>query len=177
MGSEFMSATCLRAIARRRIALVVLVIGFSTSIAAVGQSDSSTQAKLLKPPLELAIKADPVVALGSPVEMTVRTTNTSTSEMHASAMHVRGGFAISYTYDIRDQSGNKLEQKPFDEGLSAGGPIFTLKPGQSRSESTIISAYYDLRPGKYTIQISKPVSNVPGAEVVKSNEIIVNVTP
>src|ERR1700745_1367240 len=30
------------------------------------------------------------------------------------AMHV-DGFAISYTYDARDQSGNKLEQKPFDQ--------------------------------------------------------------
>ena len=95
--------------------------------------------------------------------------------MHASAMHVYGGFAISYTYDIRDQSGNKIEQKPFEP--SGSGPIFTLKPGQSQSESSTISAYYDLWPGKYTIQISKPVSNVPGADVVKSNKIIVTVTP
>jgi hypothetical protein len=177
MGGEFMSATYLRAIARSRIALV-LVVGFSASIATVGQPDSSIQAKLHKQPLELAIKADPVVPRGSPVEMTIRITNTSTSEMHASAMHLHGGFAISYTYDIRDQSGNKLGHQPFgDEELSASGPIFTLQPGQSRSELTIISAYYDLGPGKYTIQISKPVSNAPGAEVVKSNKIIVIVTP
>jgi hypothetical protein len=170
------SATSLRAIAGSRIALI-LVIGMSTSIATVGQSDTSIQGKLLKPPFELAIEADSVVAFGSPVEMRIRITNTSTSEMHASAMHVRGGFAISYTYDIRDQSGNKLEQKPFDEGMSAGGPIFTLRPGQGRGESTIISAYYDLRPGKYTNQISKPISNVHGADVVKSNKIIVTITP
>lgn len=171
-----MSATCLRAIARSRIAFV-LVIGMGTSIATVGQSDTSVQGKLLKSPFELAIEADSVVALGSPVEMRIRITNTSTSEMHASAMHVRGGFAISYTYDIRDQSGNKLEQKPFDEGMAADGPIFRLRPGQSRRDLTIISAYYDLQPGKYAIQVSKPISNVPGADVVKSNKIIVTITP
>jgi hypothetical protein len=109
--------------------------------------------------------------------MSIRITNTSTSEMHASATHVHGGFAISYTYDICDQSGHKLEQKPFEETLSGSGPTFTLKLGQSRSESTIISAYYDLRPGKYTIQISKPVSNAPRAQVVKSNKTSVTVKP
>lgn len=147
------------------------------SIATVGQSDTSIQGKLLKPPFELVIEANSVIALGSPVEMRIRITNLSTSEMHSSAMHVRGGLATSYTYDIRDQSGNKLDQKPFDEGMSAGGPIFTLKPGQSRSDSTIVSAYYALPPGKYTIQISKPISNIPGADVVKSNKIIVTITP
>jgi hypothetical protein len=171
-----MSARSLRTIARGRIALV-LVIGFSILMVTAGQSESSVHARLLKPPFELTIKVDPIVALGSPVEIKIRITNTSTSEIHTSAMHLYGGFAISYAYDIRDQNGNKLDQKPFDEGMSAGGPIFTVKPGQRRSDTTIVSAYYALPPGRYTIQISEPISNIPGADVVKSNKVIVIVTP
>jgi hypothetical protein len=92
-------------------------------------------------------------------------------------MHVDGGFAISYTYDVHDQTGNKLEQKPFDEGQQGGGPVFTVKPGQSQGDSTNMSWYYDFWPGKYTIQLAKAVSGEPGAEVLKSNKISITVTP
>jgi hypothetical protein len=169
-----MSATYLRAIARSGIALIV-ALSFKTSIATAGQSGAPSQAIPLRPPFALVITADSVVALGAPFELRVRLTNSSSHEMNGSTGNVNG-FNGAYTYDIRDQSGNALRQKAFDPTLQGSGRIIVLKPGQSRDDSTNLSEAYNLRPGKHTIQLSMPVSNDPGAEVVKSNKIIVTVT-
>jgi hypothetical protein len=124
-----------------RTLVLFLIVGASLPIA--GQSEkAAAQSKRVKPLFSLFISSEPVLALGSPVEVRIRITNTSTSEIHGSAMHV-DGFAISYTYDARDQSGNQLEQKPFDQAQQGGGPVFTLKPGQSQADSTNMSRYYD----------------------------------
>lgn len=151
--------------------ILFLIVGASLPIA--GQSEKSSQSNQVKPLFLLSISSEPVFALGSPVEVKIRIRNTSAHEIHGSSMNL-DGFAISYNYDVRDQSGNKLEQKPFDQTHPISGPVFMLKPGQSQVESTVISAYYDFWPGRYRIQLSKPD---PGAEVVKSNKISITVTP
>jgi hypothetical protein len=157
-----------------RMLILFLMVG--SSLATNAQSENAAKSKPINPPFALSISSEPVFALGSAVEVRIRLTNTSAHEIHGSAMNV-DGFAISYNYDVRDQSGNKLEQKPFDQSRRIGGPTFTLKPGQTQGDSTNLSEYYDISPGKYTVQLSKPVSDEPRAEVVKSNKISVTVTP
>jgi hypothetical protein len=157
-----------------RTFILFLVVGSSLAVSA--QSESAAKSKSINPPFALSISSEPVFTLGSPVEVRIRITNTSTHEIHGSAMNV-DGFAISYTYDVHDQSGNKLEQKPFDQTRPGGGPIFTLKPGESRGDLTRLNEAYDFSPGKYTIQLSKPLSDEPGADVVKSNKITITITP
>ena len=147
-----------------------------SSLVMSAQTENAATSKPINPPFVLFISSKNTFALGSPIEMGIRIKNVSTHEIRASAMNI-DGFAISYTYDIRDQSGNKVAQKPFDQTHPGGGSILILKPGQNQGESTVISAYYDLWPGRYTVQISKPVSDKPGAEVVRSNKISITVIP
>jgi hypothetical protein len=157
-----------------RTFIALLIIAGSTAIG--GQSEKAAQPKSVKPLFTLSISSKPVVAMGSPAEVRVRLTNTSTHEMNRSIGNVRG-FNPAYVYDVRDQSGNVLEQKQIDPTHQRSAQVITVKPGESRDEDSRISEAYDLLPGTYTIQLSLPVSNDPGADVVKSNKITITVTP
>jgi hypothetical protein len=154
--------------------LMLLLVAGSTLVTA-GQSVRATQSKSAIP-FTLSISSDPIVTLGSPVEVRVRLTNTSTLDINGSTANIKG-FGLGYTYEVRDQSGNKLEQKQTDVTHQASAQVFTLKPGESRRDLTRLNEAYDLPPGKYTILLSKPLSDEPGAQVVKSNKIMVTVTP
>jgi hypothetical protein len=90
------------------------------------------------------------------------------------------GLDDKFQYDVRDSSGNPVGKlaikspEPFTMGPSHG---CTLKPGQSQASVATMTRLYDLsRPGKYTIQVSQPVSDNPEDGVVKSNTIVVTVT-
>ena|SRR5215469_14249027 len=167
-----MTRTLLRAAAASCLSFALI----SLSTAAAGQSDTLNKATRAKPLFRLSISCAPVVSLGSLVAVRVRLTNTSSREMNGSTGNVKG-FSGAYTYDVRDQSGNVLQQKQIDPAHQGSGEVIVLKPGQSREEVTNLSEAYDLWPGKYTIQLSMPSSSDPGAEVVKSNKITVTVTP
>jgi hypothetical protein len=157
-----------------RTLILFLAVGVSLPIA--GQSETEAHSKSAKVPFELLISAKPIAALGSPVEVRVRLTNTSTLDINGSTANIKG-FGLAYTYEVRDQSGKKLEQKQIDVTHQASAQVFTLKPGESRGDLTRLNEVYDLSPGKYTLQLSKPLSDEPGAQVVKSNKIMVTVTP
>ncbi len=153
--------------------MLLLILG--SSFVTADPSVSVAQSKSVNP-FTLSISSDPVVTFGSPVEVRVRLTNTSTLDINGSTANIKG-FGLVYTYEVRDQSGKKLEQKQIDVTHQASAQVFTLKPGESRGDLTRLNEAYDLSPGKYTIQLSKPLSDEPGAEVVKSNKITVTVTP
>jgi hypothetical protein len=110
------------------------------------------------------------------VELRVRLTNTSDHEINGSTVNVNG-FSPAYLYDVRDQSGNAIQQKQIDPGHQGSAQVIMLKPGESRAETTRIDEAFDLWPDTYTIQLSRPVSDEPGASVVKSNKITITVTP
>jgi len=63
--------------------------------------------------------------------------------------------------------------------LATGRAVFrTLKAGTSITDEINLNRLDDFsRPGQYTIQVSRPVSENPKDGVVKSNEIHVSVTP
>jgi hypothetical protein len=154
--------------------LMLLLIVVS-SLATVGQSAKASQSKSVKP-FTLSISSRPTVALGSPVEVTVRLTNMSNHDINGSTGNIRG-FSYGYDYDVRDEGSRVVQQKQIDPTHQSSAQIVMLKPGQSRDELTRISEVYDLSPGKYTIQLSMPVSSDPGADVVKSNKITITITP
>jgi hypothetical protein len=152
--------------------MLLLILGSSFATAGPLRAAQSGSVK----PFTLSISADPAMALGSPVEVRIRLTNMSTLDMNGSTASIKG-FGLTYSYDVRDQSGNKLEQKQIDPTHQASAQVFVLKPGESRGDLTRLNEVYDLSPGKYTIQLSKPVSDEPGAVAVKSNKITVTITP
>jgi hypothetical protein len=83
-------------------------------------------------------------------------------------------------YDIRDGSGNPVEKNTIKHEGFAGNfpPAQVLKPGESKhiGDDTLSILYNLNRPGQYTIQMSRAVSNHPRDGVVKSNTITVTVT-
>lgn len=153
----------------------LLFLAIGNCLAAFAQSGKATPTKSVEP-FALSISSKPVVALGSPVEVRIRLTNTSAHEINGSTVHNRG-FCPNYIYDIRDQSGNALQRKQSDQAIQGSLRIMMLKPGESREETSIISDDFDMWPGTYTVQLSKPISDNPRAEVVKSNKITVTLTP
>ena len=53
-----------------------------------------------------------------------------------------------------------------------------LNPGDKFEENTVISELFVLSPGKYEIQLSRPISSDdPGKGIVKSTKIQIVVTP
>jgi hypothetical protein len=155
--------------------LVFLCI-LGSSLAVGGQSGDATKPASANPPFTLSISSNPTVALGTPVEVRVRLINTSNHEINGSTVSVRG-FSPAYLYDVRDRSGNVIQQKQIDPGHQGSAQVITLKPGEGRGETTRIDEVFDLWPGTYSIQLSRPVSYDPGASVVKSNKITITVTP
>jgi hypothetical protein len=157
-----------------KIIPLLLIIGVTLTVA--GQSESPIRSNSTKQPFLLLIAGKPTIALGAPVEIRVKLTNTSSHAMNGSTGNVRG-FSGAYTYDIRDESGRAVEQKRIDPSHQSSGEAIILKPGESRDEITRISEVYDLWPGKYTIQLSMPVSDNPVGPVIRSNRIAVTITP
>ena len=153
---------------------LIMVVGLSAIASA--QSEKATQSKSANLPFTLSISSEPVFALGSRIEVKVRLTNTSGHKINGSTGTIKG-FGYNYIYDVRDQSGNKVQEKEIDATHQGSTQISVLQPGQSRDEETNISEAFDLWPGRYTIQLSMRASYEPGAEVVKSNRITITVNP
>jgi hypothetical protein len=88
----------------------------------------------------------------------------------------------AYEYDVRDDGGNlvpKAVRSAPEEGNGWSGIPRAIKPGETcEARGGSIDHLYDMtRPGKYTIQVSRRISNDPKDGVVKSNIITVTVTP
>jgi len=157
---------------KRLLVLLVLIESF----AAFAQSGKATSPKSAKP-FALLIRSKPVVAVGTPIEIHIRLTNTSAHDIDASSVHQGTGFCPTYIYGIHDQSGNAAQQKRSEQESPGSLQTRMLKPGASREDSCLISDAFDMWTGTYAVQLSKPVSDSPGAELVKSNKITITVTP
>lgn len=123
-----------------------------------------------------------VVRAGSDIFITIITTNISKRGMHCSkVVDSATNLDPGYEYDIRDSSGNPVK-KNVRNGPEIGsfrnlGCI--LKAGQSMASSSLLTTAFDLsKPGEYTIQVSRRISE--NADVdegfVKSNTITLMVT-
>jgi len=116
--------------------------------------------------------------VGYPVEVTILLTNTSDRDM-SGAVADQMGLASGYKYDVRDEDGNPVKrqqwQGPVIGRTRDSGPV---RPGETRTQRSEITSAYDLsKPGTYTIQVSRPVSDEPGAALVKSNAVTVTILP
>ena len=120
-----------------------------------------------------AAKAE--VSAGSPVEILIRLTNNSDQDANWSTIY-SGGVANDYTYDIRLEGGKRLAPShPRDDGPVIGSAVIgTVKPGKSFETRVDISAQYDMtKPGKYIVQLSRPISGSAKKSEVKSNKITI----
>ena len=154
--------------------LCSLLIG-ATSLALREQSYAPPR-QHSNPPFTLFVSSRHDFPANTPVEVKVRVINISSHDINASTGNIKG-FAYGYNYDVRNENGLALSQKPIDPTHQSSAQIIVLKPGQSRDEITNISEAYDLSPGKYMIQVSMPSSSAAGEKVIKSNTITIAITP
>jgi len=174
--------------------LTALCIAYQPVQAAQGTqaAESNGQPQAVAPPFTLAVSAvkDEIQA-GSPVELKVVTTNTSTHDV-IFVWPVSYHALLAYSYDILDGNGNvppdtqlrRMYRYAAEDSPNIGrGTILTgslvdlsLKPGQSHTDVVDVGALYDFsNPGAYTIQVQRIAWQ--DKTGVKSNPITVNVVP
>jgi hypothetical protein len=128
------------------------------------------------------------VKVGDPVYVDIEMRNTSDHEIDCTAMTGNNGIDRNFQYEILDDNGDPAPKiaagKTFPEAIPC-----TLKPENNYSTGGEISRIFDFsRPGKYTIQLSRPIwgnDQIPetgrtvqnGQTVVKSNKITITVLP
>ena len=156
------------------IKLVLLLVIFTEF--AFGQPETAKQ------PFEILITTDlTTVRAGDPIPIKVALTNTSGKDLNVSGGFDRQtGLRSSHSYEIRGPSGTLIPKKPHKQnGPLTGSVIFeTLGAGESSLQVEDISRAYDLnQPGRYVIQVSRAVPGDPKHAVVKSNTIVITVTP
>lgn len=164
--------------------LLGVSVFIGASVFAAGQTVTSV--KPAKTPFSLTIGTDtPEVKTGSTPLIRIRLTNISGHVISASAMYSYSnrydqGVDISYEQEICDSDGNVLKNRQSGEEPAITGHtvLRMLKPGESINDVTAVNGRYDLRrPGRYTIQLSRPISDKKEDGVVKSNKLTITVTP
>ena len=133
-------------------------------------------------PFTIEISAEQqVVKVGSEVSLKVRLTNTSKRVMDCSAtISNMTGVDPNYVFDVRDDANNAVPLRVFAHPeLATGQPVSrSLKPGESFTDEEEVSRVLDMsRPGHYTIQVSRRVSDNKKDGSIKSNTITVTVEP
>ena len=90
---------------------------------------------------------------------------------------------LHYTVKVHDKKGSDVKETKYGQAvrkhelLIISDAAILLEPGEILEEDTVLSKLFDLTsPGEYEVQLSRPVSDDPKAENVKSNIITITVT-
>ncbi len=132
-------------------------------------------------PFKIAITVEnPTLVAGADVSIKVSLTNTSNQGAPEGVMYKDGiELDSTFRFEVRDEHGKLVPKRTYPhEELRTGKVIFrTISAGETITQEQRVSALYDMRkPGKYTIQVSRGVSDNPKDDI-KSNVVTVTVTP
>jgi uncharacterized cupredoxin-like copper-binding protein len=158
---------------------VLALVAATIAIVAGDGAAQSVTAKRVKQPFSITISTEtPVVKAGSVLWIKIQLTNTCDHNINASG-EVEQGVDMSYEQEVRDSKGILVKREQRKPEASIGSShLETLKPGESANTGTFVSPEYDMsRPGKYLIQLSRPISENPNDGVVKSNVLEMTVAP
>jgi hypothetical protein len=158
------------------LAVAVIMTGGTAAQSSPGPQATDSPLSISIAPLASTLKS------GSPVEIAVTLTNTSSQRLALGS-----GVVIPYDIDIRDANGvlapltdrgrewkNRLEEEKKGV-LPQMGSIVWLDPGESKKGKITVTNLYKMdSPGEYKIQIQRDIDRW---SVAKSNVIIVMVTP
>jgi hypothetical protein len=153
---------------------MLLSIGVVSVMASSGLGQTATPAPFT---LEIAAIGSTVKA-GSNIYIRITQTNTSDQTVDCSESDV-GATDLSYSYDVRDAKGKEVKKHDLNHlpSSSRHSSSCALGSGEKLPGKYLISWLCDLsQPGKYTIRVSRNISNDPAAGVVRSNTIKITVT-
>jgi hypothetical protein len=143
---------------------------------------ASGQAVPVKERLTIVISTEKsTFKAADPLPVKIELTNTSSDDLDISG-GVDGdtGIRSNHLFEIRDAEGGIVPRKPRKQAgpLTGSAHFVVLKPGETSTTVEDLGRAYDMaKPGKYTIQMSRPVAGTSSDEMVKSNEITVTVAP
>ena len=132
------------------------------------------------PPFKIAITAgSPTIVAESDVWIKVSLTNNTNHDLDDSGGYVSGiDLDPNLRFEVRDERGKLVPKRTYPRPeLRPGYPVNrTIAPGQTFTLEQRVGALYDMRkPGKYSIQVSRSVSDNPKDDI-KSNIVTVTVT-
>lgn len=119
---------------------------------------------------------------GEPVEIDIKTTNTTSEDIKLS----KSNPAMEYEFDVRDAQGRPAAETALLKRIKDTSHPFViyrltkeiLKPHQSSTERVNMSDYFDLSvPNTYSIGINRQLPKPLGAGIVKSNTVVITITP
>ena len=156
----------------------IVVLLLAVASAAFG----SVQDRTAKQPFRIDISAAAeTVKVGSGVDITIVLKNVSAAPLSCSAnISELTGQDPNLQFDVRDNRGHLIPKRVYPHPeLAQGNAILNcaIKPGKSRTDHQDIGRIYDMtRPGKYIVQVSRPISYTDKkAGVVKSNKVTITV--
>lgn len=134
-----------------------------------------------QPPFKIAIIAEsPTVVAEGGVSIKVSLTNNSEHEVNEGVAYMTGiNVDTSFQFEVRDSHGKMVPKIAYPHPELATGSVRfrTISAGETYTQEQRLSALFDMRkPGKYTIQVSRRISNDPRDDI-KSNIVKVTVTP
>lgn len=157
--------------------LFILLMATSLSVPKLGAQSSSP-----KQPFTIVLTSEqPSVKVGVGVWVNVNLTNTSNKEIDTSAnINSLTQIDPNFVFDVRDAAGNPVPKKVYKHPELASGKLIMgrfIKPKESLVEQQEVSRLYEMSsPGRYVIQVSRPVSKNPNDDIVKSNKLTITVT-
>jgi uncharacterized protein (DUF305 family) len=153
---------------------------FTTDVDSGQRAEIRIMQSMLEP-FKIAITAEnSTVVAGGEVSINVSLTNTSNHAVYQGVIYKDGiELDTSFRFEVRDEDGKLVPKRiyPYEE-LRTGKVIFrTIRAGETLTQLQPVSRLYDMRkPGKYTVQVSRGVSDNPKDDI-KSNIVTVTVTP
>lgn len=135
-------------------------------------------------PFSISISASPeTVKVGEAARVHVVLTNISDQELVLRRSLNPSAAETHYTVRVFDKNGKDAPETEYGRHaglrqLVGSDSAALLRPGEKLEEDTVLSNLVAFTsPGKYEVQLSRPVSDDPKAEVVKSNMITITVLP
>jgi hypothetical protein len=156
--------------------ILVAVLSVTMTAMTFASQDSAAGA-----PLVITISVGKqTVNVGDPVPVKIKVTNVSDHPLNLSGGLGNTGLASSHLFEINGPAGRVLSRNALRQGEPLTGDVVfrTLKPGETFTEIEDVGRAYDMtKPGRYVIQLSRPIPDDREHRVVKSNKIAVTVTP
>jgi len=156
--------------------LIMLLLLVSSSMVAIGQSETQSSDQV-SAPFSIAISpAHQIVKSGAALWIVVRLTNVSNQAISVSNAYV-DSVDISYSQNVWIGSVQLAARSALPIHIQTHSILRMLEPGESMNNITELSPQYDIsQPGRYTIQLWRLVSSNPKDGMVMSNKITVTVT-
>jgi hypothetical protein len=145
---------------------------------AVGSFISGAQGQGVKPQFTLSIASDKeTIPSGSALFVKVTETNNSDQPLNCRWREVNST-NTAYLFVVRNSEGNDVPRKKGTRGMMGSFRGCELKPGESDVTENYLNWLYDFtKPGTYTIQASRRISDDEMDGSVRSNIITVTITP